>query len=59
MLDNTPDEFELSERDNRLALVLAELTDATLRGEAVDLEAACGAHPAQRARVRIRATGQR
>ncbi|MCY2993638.1 MAG: serine/threonine-protein kinase [Planctomycetota bacterium] len=45
MLDNTPEEFEGSERDNRLALVLAELTDATLRGEAVDLEAACGSHP--------------
>jgi len=34
-----------TDRDERLALLLAELTDAVQRGQAVDLEAICGQHP--------------
>jgi hypothetical protein len=31
--------------DQGLALLLADMTDAVLRGEAVDLERVCGEHP--------------
>jgi serine/threonine-protein kinase len=36
---------EISSRDERLALVLAELSDRAMRGERVELEAVCGQHP--------------
>ena len=43
---------EESEHDERLALVLADLTDAALRGEEVDFEATCRENPDLEAELR-------
>lgn len=44
-MESAPEDIAMSARDEELANLLASATDAALRGERVDMEALCLAHP--------------